>query len=151
MFYMVPSWTGFLNMQSVGVIGAYVVSYALFESVIFLLLLTLMALILPARFFCSNFVPVGSAMTVILAFAAYLLQRKMRVVRELSLIESIVYPAVVLIGIIAAIILLAYIFQRYAKISELVQKIADLMIVFALLYVPLGIIGLLVVIYRNVF
>jgi hypothetical protein len=41
--------------------------------------------------------------------------------------------------------------ERYPRIEEFLGMIADRMVIFSWLYVPIGLVSLLLVVFRNVF
>ena len=151
MFWYLPSWLGDLPVWDVLIMAAYVLSFALFESLVMLGLMVLIALILPSRIFRQDFVAQASALALLLGAGAYLLQRKMGILYELSLRQLAFYPLVVLAAILVFILVFSYLFKRFEGLRRLVHKFAEWMTVFAYIYVPLGLLGLVVVILRLIF
>jgi hypothetical protein len=151
MFWQVPSWLYYLNVWDVLILAAYVVSFALFESLVVLVFLLFLAFILPAKYLKDNFITQGSWFIFLLGVSAVALQRKIGVIYKLEIWQIIVYPVIALIVLIILTVAAAYIFKRYSRIARLVTNLADRMTVFAYIYVPIGLLGLAVVIWRNIF
>lgn len=151
MFYQVPSWLYYLTISDILTIAAYVLSVALFESLVMLGLVVLVSALYPPPFFRQLFVAQGTAWISLLAVGAVLLQRKIGLIYQLQLTELIVYP-LLLIGLFLALPLAFYLlFRRWSRLRQLVEGLADRMTIFALLYLPFSLISLLIVLIRNLF
>lgn len=148
-FWWLPSWLEYLNVWSVLILFAYILAFALFESLVVMGLLLLLCWMLPKRYFKDQFVAQGSALTAILGIGGYLIQRDVSRIYKLELWQTLAYPLLALIGIIAFIITTSFVFKRIGLLTRLALAVAERMTIFAYLYVPLGLIGMLVVIARN--
>lgn len=157
MFYQVPSWLGYLSIWNVLVLATYVLSYALFESLVILGFILFWCFLLPRRFFQDRFVVQGSSLVLALGAGAILIQRKIGVIYELALEELILYPILVLAGIVVFLLLSAWMFSRLEAsrqlqiITRLITSLAERMVVFSYLYVPIGLFSWIVILVRNVF
>ena len=151
MFYQVPSWLFYMNVWNVVTISAYVLAFALFESLVLLGFLGLISLALPRRYFRDHFVAQGSVLMVILGGGAYLLQRKIGLIYKLSTWQLIVYPIIVLVSLLLLNFLFVFIFERFERIPRLISAFTEWMTVFGYIYLPLGLLGLAVVLVRNLF
>lgn len=151
MFFQVPSWLYYLNLWDVGSLAAYVLAFALLESLALTGALVAVALLLPARFFRLHFTAEGSLLAVILSGGALLLQRRISVFEGLQLNQLILYPLLLLVGLAAFTFLLAFLLDRLPQFKRLVMALAERMTVFSILYLPLSILSLLVVLARNIF
>ena len=85
-----------------------------------------------------------------ISMGAFALQRKIKIMYRLDGWELILYPLVILAAIIFVIFAASYIYDRFKILPCIINTIAERMIVFVLLYVPLSILGLLVVFVRNI-
>jgi hypothetical protein len=150
-FYQVPSWLGYLSLWGVLVIAAYALSFSLFESLTFMGFLLLLSLIFPARFFKDKFVAQGCTVTLAASAGAVLLQRKINVLSRLEVWHIQVSALAFLILVTLLIFISSLLFERFRFLPRLIHAIADRMTLFAYLYVPLGLVGLVVVILRNLF
>ena len=151
MFWYVPSWLTYLNIWSVVITAAYVLSFTLLESCIIFGLLCSLSIVFPRGIFKQQFVAQSCSIVTGLSLGAFLLQRKMRLIYRLTYLQILVYPVIILITILILILILAYVFRRFEFVARFICGIADRMIVFLYIYVPLGFLGLLVVLFRNIF
>ncbi len=148
-FWWLPSWLEYLNVWSVLILLAYILAFALFESLVVMGLLLLLCWMTPGRYFKDQFVVQGSALAAVLGIGGYLIQRDVSRIYKLELWQTLAYPLLALIGIIAFIITTSFVFKRIGLLTRLALAVAERMTIFAYLYVPLGLIGALVVIARN--
>ena len=144
-----PSWLEYLSIWSVLIIIAYVLAFALLESIGALALVVLFSLIFPSRFFKEKYALQGSSLAAVLSIGAALLQRKINLVYRLELWQLIVYPLAGLLACVLLILLLAFLFRRFPLFSRLANALLERMLIFVYLYTPLGLLGLLVVLARN--
>ena len=150
MFFQVPSLLFYMRVWDVLIISAYVLAFALFESMVVLGLLLIFSLVFPAKYFKDNFVAQGSTVVLMISMGAVALQRKMKIMYRLDGWELILYPFVLLTAIVFVIFAASYIYDRFKILPRIINTVAERMIVFVLLYVPLSILGLLVVFVRNI-
>ncbi len=150
MFFQVPSLLFYMRVWDVLIISAYVLAFALFESTVVLGLLLIFSLVLPTKYFKDNFVAQGSTVVLMISMGAVALQRKMKIMYRLDGWELILYPFVILAAIVFVIFAASYIYDRFNILPRIINTVAERMIVFVLLYVPLSILGLLVVFVRNI-
>jgi hypothetical protein len=149
MFWQVPSWLGYLSLVSVLALATYVLAFSLIESSAVLGFLVFLSLIFPKRLFRDKFVVQGGVVLFLLSLGAYLFQRRMKVIYTLEIQQLIVYPIAILAALLLLIVASAFILERVKILARLIQVIADRMTVFAIIYIPLGLLGLVVVIVRN--
>ena len=148
-FFQVPSWLKYMNVGDIMVITAYVLAFALFESLLVLGFLLLLSLVFPVKIFRDKFIAQGCMLVLVAGLGAVLLQENINLVYHLKIRELSTYPLVILLGLVILVFALAFVFDRLSAIPRLLTVIADRMTVFAYLYVPLGLISLVVVILRN--
>jgi hypothetical protein len=150
MFFQVPSLLFYMRVWDVLIISAYVLAFALFESMVVLGLLVIFSLVIPTKYFKEKFVAQSSTVVLMITLGAVALQRKMNIMYRLDGWELILYPFVILAAIIFVIFAASYIYDRFKILPRIINTVAERMIVFVLLYVPLSILGLLVVFVRNI-
>ena len=148
-FWWVPSWLEYLNIWSILIIVAYVMAFALFESLALMSLIVILSLLFPKRIFKDQFVAQGSALSVMLGLGAFLIQRKVSLIYRLELWQTLLYPGLVVVGVILLVFILSFLFTRVHLLSRLALAVTDRMTIFAYLYIPLGLVGWLVVMARN--
>lgn len=151
MFYQVPSWLFYLSVWDVLMITAYVLGYALFESAVILGFIMLVSLILPTRIFKNKFIAQGGALSFTLALGAYLVQRKIGLLQKLGTEALLLYPVVALFLMVVFIFAASFVFERLNILNRFMQAFAERMTIFAYIYIPLGLIGLSIVVLRNLF
>lgn len=149
MFWHIPSWLGDLNIWEVLVLIAYVLSYGLFESVVMLGLMVALSLIFPLKWFRELFVPQGTLLMITLAVGAYILQQNVTEIYELRLRQLVIYPMLFVATVILLIVLYSFLFRRFNRFTVLMISLADRLIAFLLIYVPISLVSLFVVILRN--
>lgn len=151
MFRQVPSWLYYFNIYNILTISAYVLSFALLESLFMLGLVLVLSLVFPVRLFKDQFVPQASAQVLWMSAAALVLQNKIDLFSKVETHLLIVVPLVVLACLAVSIILFSWIFARLDFLSRWLGVIAERMVVFSYIYGPLGLISLVVAILRNLF
>jgi hypothetical protein len=148
--WYVPSWLESLSIWSVLIIIAYVLSFALFESACLLALVVFFSLFFPLKVFKEKYVLLGSSLAVLLSVGAVLVQRKINLVYRLELWQLWSYPLVGLLASVLLVVLLAFLFNHFPLLGRLVNAVVDRMVIFVYIYVPLGLLALLVVLVRNI-
>lgn len=150
------SWTmlGFLNKLSsfllyfsVGEIlsiFAYMMSVALLESIAFTILLVLLSVILPASWLRDGFAYKGFVIVLIATAASILFQRFLPddYPSTLMLAASTIVPLL----LIVALIVVSHTFPR---LRSLLLDIQDRISIMLFIYVPIGVLSLMVVLFRN--
>lgn len=148
-FWWVPSWLEYLSIWGILVIIAYALAFALFESLVLMGVISVLSLLLPRRIFKDQFIVQGSTLSLVLGVGAFLIQRNVGVIYRLELEQTLLYPALILAGVILLAFSFSLVFRKIRILSRLALMIAERMTIFVYLYVPLGLIGLLVVVARN--
>jgi hypothetical protein len=150
MFYWLPSWLYYLNLRDIFWLACYVVSYCLFESLAMLGLMLLLCLVFPRRVLRDQFVTVGSVIAGTLGVAAFLLQRKIGLLLRIETEIFFLAPVVVIVVLVIYIFVIAWLLRRFQVLTRLIAALADRMTVFLYFYVPLGLLGALLVLVRNI-
>jgi hypothetical protein len=114
-------------------------------------LMVFLSLLLPARVFKAQFVAQASAVFSIIVLGAVALQRNLALFNKLALIELIAYPLLFFTLVIILAFVFSFLFKRFSALPALINTLADRMIVFSYIYIPLGLFSLAVVIFRNIF
>jgi len=141
-----PGWLPFLTIWDILSIFAYTQMYALLESLFVLLLLIILAVILPPRVFRDSFVAQGSMLLFITAFWVILFQSIWFNVVEWAAAKLLSWFALSLLTILIS----CFLVHRSKRLKRVLAALADRISVFLHLYVPLGTLGLVIVIARNV-
>lgn len=145
-FQKMPGWQPFLNTWAILSILAYAVGFALLESLIVLALVVVLAAILPARALRVQFTALGSTVVLAATFWTIIFQLIFEpVILYWSAGEFALWFGLALVSILLAV----YLVHRSPRAQRMVMALADRLTVFVYLYVPLGLLGLLVVLIRN--
>ena len=147
-FYFLQSWAGDMKILGILIVSSYVFSFAFVESLIVLGGMVILSLMLPARFFKEKFVPMGGLLAILLGVAAYLIHPKMGEIFQLRLLYLGLIPVIGLAGLIILIFLLAFLFERVPAAIWGTTALVERMVIFVYIYLPLGIISLMVVFLR---
>ena len=145
----IPSFLLYFRVGQILAIFAYMMGFALLESLLVMIGLGLMSLVLPVGWFKNGFV-YKSFITVLLGAVVILSfgNTLMSLNNDFPPLESILKSS--LIAIVAWVVLL-FLFQYVKPMQKMVLFIADRMGVMAYFYLPLGAIGMIVVLIRNIF
>jgi len=143
----VPSFILYFKTSQIFAIFSYMMGFALLESLMVAFGLGLISFLLPARWFKNGFI-YNSFITIVLG-AITMLWFENRILTFNNTFppkqELFVYVATVF-SLWVALLLLFYFFKPMQKI---VLFISDRIGVMSYLYVPLGVLGLIVVLVRN--
>ncbi len=151
MFFQLPSWLAYLSLGKILALAAYVLSFALVESLVITGLLLGLAALLPERFLRRDFAVQGSLLAGLMGIGAYLVQRRIGLLYKLEPEQLALYSLAALAAIVAAPLLYSPLLERLPKAAVLLRSLADRMLVFTYFYVPLGLLSLLVTMLRNLF
>ena len=147
-FWRLPSWEYFFTTGNIFTVLAYALATNLLESLTVLLLPLMLSIILPGGWFKDVFV--SRASILVMSGLGYIIY----VSRYLTSTPDYYYPINLLrltpaIGVL--IFLLAFLIDRVSLLRKVVEDIADRSAIFTYIFMPLGIVSLLVVIARNIF
>lgn len=151
MFFQLPSWLGYLSVENVLSLAAYVLMFSLVESLALLAVLLIFGAFLPAGWLRRNFAVQGSTLVGLAALLAYLLQRNVGALYKLPPERLLLNSLLILAGLILVLAISAFIYQRLPLLQKWVGSLAERLTVFAYIYIPLGILSLAVVLLRNLF
>lgn len=151
MFFVVPSWLYYMNIWDVLGLTAYVLAFSLLESALMLGGILLLGLLFPPRLFREQFVALGSATAGLIGLGAVLVQRSIGLIYDLHIWQLLAFPPGILAALLLLVWLMAVILRRVPRLARLLNFLAERMQVFIWVYLPLGVIGIVVVIIRNLF
>jgi hypothetical protein len=151
--YKVPAFSLYFGLGADLAILCYMFAFALLESLLVTGCLLLLAAILPSRllkqgFSYKGFIIVFVATIAMIVFEGYY---KVDFFKDIMGGDDSSIPPFV-IGCIVSIIVLAgflWLSRLQPRLQKIVQAVVDQLSIFTYIYVPLGLIGLLVVIIRN--
>ncbi len=140
----VPSWLIFLRPWDLISIFAYSQAFALLESAIFLLVLILLSMILPARLFRHRFVAQGSVVMFLAAIYALVFQFK----SWTDFSSTVLFLGAVLYLVLNGV---AYVLvKRYKRLEQAIHAFVEQLTVLLYFYVPVTLVSVIIVIARNI-
>jgi hypothetical protein len=146
-FQKMPGWQSFLDPWAILSILAYALAFALLESLIVLGLLVTLAAILPARALRTRFVAVASTLVLATTFWTIIFQLIFEpVIPYWGGAEFAFWFGLALLSILLTVLLV----HRSGRAQRLISGLAERLTVFLYLYVPVGLLGLVVVVARNI-
>lgn len=139
-----PSWILFLRTADILTALAYSFATTFLESLAIILGLALAAAILPKSLFGERFIARGTAL--VLLGLGYVM------IFALQFQSKTDYPTAMVNltpWVLAGIVILAYFAGRISLIRRILESLADRFLIFLYLFLPLGVIGLVTVLARN--
>ena len=142
----VPAWVLRLSSwELVGVI-AYTQAFALLESVLISLVLILLSVILPGRFFKDRLVAQSSVLVLVTSGWAIAAHYNDEIIRLWGMRQFLLWSAVYLASIGVVYVLI----HRYKRLESLLRALVERVSVLSYLYVFLDFLSVLVVFARNI-
>ncbi|HEX5837477.1 MAG TPA: hypothetical protein VFY26_06575 [Anaerolineales bacterium] len=150
------SWTllGFLNKLSsfllyftlgeIANILAFMMAFALVESLVLTVILVLLSAFLPSDWLREGFAFKGFVIVIIATVTSILFQN----ILEDNFPHPLVLLLFILIPIGVAVALIALV-RSAPKVHSLINNIQDRVLIMLFVYVPLGVLSLMFVLYRN--
>lgn len=145
--WKVPSWMMFLTLGEILSVSAYSMASALLESLAALVILLLASVLLPTRWMRDVFVTRGSVAAFFGLGSIMLYMLRLSTIGYAAL--HYLFPWTWLA--LGLTLLLTFLAPRVRVIIRAVAWVSDRLIVFLFLLVPISLVSVLVVIYRNLF
>jgi hypothetical protein len=145
--WQVPSWILFLTPGEILVVLAYSMTSSLLESLAVAGILLFVCMLLPSRWLRDVFVTRGT-LAVVFGLGSIMLYMYRFSLVGYSYIDHLVPWSLAGLGLT---LLLTFISPRIRPIVRAAAWISDRMIVFLFLFIPISLVSLLVVLYRNLF
>jgi hypothetical protein len=150
LLYQIPSWLFYMNIWNLLAVTAYVLSFALIESTLIMALVLLSCMLFPARYFKNKFTAQGSLQVLLLSAMAFALRENIQSFPKLDQWVMLVIPVAVLSVLAISVIVFSWIFDRFQILVRLLTAVTDRMVIFTYLYIPAGLVSLVVVLMRNI-
>ena len=144
-FWKVPSWMYFLSASEIVVIFAYLLVSSLLESAVILIVFLVAGLALPADWLRNKFVVRSSIIFFSLALwvALFDMGSPAPIPTDRDMLSFFVgFPLTAGLGILSSI--------RLPSVDRFMTFVGDQLIVFLYLWIPLSLMGLLIVLLRNI-
>lgn len=142
--FKLSSFVLYLTLGEIAHILAFMMAFALVESLLVTAVLVLLSAILPSGWLREGFAFKGFIIVLIATATSILFQN--------ILVDNFPHPLVLLlfilipIGLAVALIALA---RSAPKVYSLISNIQDRVLIMLFVYVPLGVLSLMFVLYRN--
>ncbi|MFN2177546.1 MAG: hypothetical protein ACK2U3_16495 [Anaerolineales bacterium] len=149
-FYL-PSWLGEMTAWDILTTTVYLLYFALFESFIVTCTIVMLCFLLPASFFKNSFIPQGFSLVTLASLAAIMLHPRLNDLLSLDLQTLTILLISMLAGTLFLIILLSFIYKHLPSLKRTVTALAEKMTIFAYIYLPLGLLSLVAVIFKILF
>ena len=151
--FKVPSFALYFGLPSDLAVLSYMFAFALVESAMFMAALLLLAAILPARVLKQGFAYKSFIIVMVAAAASITFEAWYRVDFFKDMMVGMNYMvAPFIIGIVVSILLLAALFwgfHEWPRLQRYASFVMEQLSIFTYIYVPLGLLGLVVVLIRN--
>ena len=144
--HKLPSFLYYFSLGDILSILSYMMAVALLESLLFVLGLLFLAFIFPASWLRQGFVYKSFLFLAVGITAMILLQETMK--KNMTGFDFLLPGVLVSVAVLAVLI---FLFHKAKLLQKPVELIVDRLGVFSYVYVPLGVISLVVVIIRNLF
>jgi hypothetical protein len=143
-FYRFPSFIFSHSLGAIVGILSYMLSFALLESLLVVALMIILCVILPQKWLNNGFAYKGSLAVLVLALAMIRLDHLAN--DEIPNLDVLYHGfARRTLAALVSVLLLVFI----PPLRKLLKEIVERMQIFAYVYVTLGIIGLVIIIFRN--
>lgn len=142
----IPAWI--LRMSTWDLVGAisYTQAFALIESIIVFLLILVLALILPERFFRNKFLTLTAMIVSISTFWFALAHYNVESIRTWKMNQFLMWAV-----IFGSTLILSYVMvQRFEKMGVAIDTVVKSVSLLSFLYMFIGLMGLIIVVVRNI-
>jgi len=126
-------------------VDAYALAISLVESLIICLFLLALAALLPERLLRKKFVPHAMTLVLVTSIWAVFGQLNYQTIYDWTFGELLPW----LLMYLGSCLVVYLLVQRFDRVANLIYRVVQWISVLATLYISLGVIGLVVVIFRN--
>jgi hypothetical protein len=142
----VPGWVLRLNTWDLIGVIAYTQAFALFESLVFVLILVIVSVILPAKFFRNKFVAVATSIVILTTAWFILAHYQDDIIRLWGVKQFALWTGIYLLSIVGAIVLVF----RFNRVENSINIAVQRLSVLSSIYIFLGVLSVVIVIIRNI-
>jgi hypothetical protein len=151
--FKLPAFALYFGVGADLAVLAYMMAFALIESLIVTAVLVALAALLPAGWLRAGFAYKGFLIVLVATAAIILFEGYYRAdfLKDILAGYSYMFPPFIagLLGSILALGVLLWLFRRYKRLQRYAVYALEQISLFTYIYVPLGLIGLVVVLVRN--
>ena len=142
----IPAFLLYYRLPDIFGIFSYMMAFALLESVLIMGIILLLTIIFPTRWLCQGFAYKSTAILLIFGGAMIYLQKiltfQLPTIKELLLVTAI--P-------LLSLIVLLFLLSTNQRLRTIIDATLERFRIFSYIYIPLGLIGFVVAIFRNIF
>jgi hypothetical protein len=151
--YKIPAFTLYFGLSSNLAIFCYMLGFALLESALVMGILLALSVLLPSGFLREGFAYKSFLLILVGTIAAVVFEGWYRInfFKDIMAGNDYAIPPFV-VGVVATIVLLfalLWVFRLWPPLQQYARAVMEQFSIFTYIYVPLGLIGLLVVLLRN--
>jgi heme exporter protein D len=144
-FWKLPSWLDFLNMLEIGIVFSYVLTTNFVESLIVLIVLIVLCVILPRKWFLDLFVARGTALALLgLSYMVYLAYQVQAKVDH----PTFSFRVVPIVLETLFVLVVGYVVGGIPPVRKALEFFADQATIFLYLSIPISVISVLIVLFR---
>lgn len=151
--YKLPSFSLYFGLGANLAVLCYMMAFALIESLIVTAALVILAALLPSGWLRRGFAYKGFLIVLVATVATILFEGYYRAgfLKDILAGYTYMFPPFIagLIGSILVLGLLLWLFRRYQRLQRYAVYTLEQISLFTYIYVPLGLIGIIVVLVRN--
>lgn len=143
--YQLPSWIKYLSLSDCIGILSYALAFALLESCFVMVVLVIFTFLMPMMVSRDKFVAQSSAMLFWISLCALIIHKHFKIFEPLPLKWLIGFCLVISMVIVSVLV------KRLKALENILLIFADRAVIFLYIYVPLGLLGMIIVILRNIY
>ncbi len=151
--FKIPSFTLYFGLTANLAVLSYMLAFALLESALVMGMLLALSIALPSPVFREGFAYKGFIVVLVATVAAIVFESWYRIDFFKDMMAGMTYPIPpFIIGILVSIAVLAllfWIFHAWPRLQRYAVIVMEQLSIFMYIYVPLGLLGLIVVFIRN--
>ncbi len=151
--YKLPAFTLYFGLGANLAVLCYMFAFALVESLLVTAVLVLLGTLLPSGWLKSGFAYKGFLIVLVASAAVILFENYYRAdfLKDMLAGYTYMFPPFI-VGLMGSVLLLAalmWLFHRYQRLQRYALYAVEQISLFTYIYVPLGLIGVVVVLVRN--
>ena len=148
-FIQVPSWLFYMDAVKLLIMFAYVVSFSLIECLMLMGFIIVLCVVFPIGHFKEKFIAQGTIQVFLISLITYVIRQKIELFQKFEIWKLAIIPLAALAIILVSTLIFSKVFNRFSLARRFFDKLADRMMIFTYLYLPLGVAGLVIIVIRN--
>jgi len=148
MLFQIPSWLYSHTKPDMFFLAVYVFAVALIECLLVLVFILVLNLITPRKIFRDQFLSQGSMMVIACTIWAFILKYQVDIFALSGLRDVSIMILLVVLSLLIILVVSSFLMKRNPGIKSILEATSDRMIIFAWIYVPVGMISFAIVLVR---